>query len=476
MSVNKNTRGSIMIAALIVALITGSLVGLFLTTITDEVKYSHQARMAFQAVNLAEAGLEHAMFAMINDDWTNWSAGSNGYYRQTFPYISYSFNGETRNVKVYVEPDRNPAPAAIAEATVTLPNGVTVTRQIYVEMSRGTSDDPTKGGFWGNGILGKNGLTFGGNKQTVDSFVSSTNPNGYLNITDIYNAQTATTILGHTLANGNGSIASLSVEITDISLGNADVYGPMATGAALAGSDLKKVFGPNGSLYTGDSELLDLNNGIDHNHIAYDFEADLPDPVAPEMVGPITSLSGSTIGAAGSETEYLIPSMDLGSKDSYTVQGKVTMIIDGAMTVKGEINLAEGASLELYVKGDIDIGGNGLVNSYQPANLVIFNTGKGTSIKLHGNGFLSAAVYAPNSDVSLRGGGTSGAMFGAVVGDTVTFSGNNYDFHYDEDLANFGDDDADPDDGSFIPEVSNWVELTAASEKKNMATILTDGL
>jgi hypothetical protein len=67
------------------------------------------------------------------------------------------------------------------------------------------------------------------------------------------------------------------------------------------------------------------------------------------------------------------------------------------------------------------------------------------------------------------GGGGSGEMFGAVVGKTVTFAGNNYDFHYDEDLANIGDDDS-------RPEIRRWVELTDASQRKNMATILNDGL
>ena len=80
MSVNKNTNGSVMVAALVVTLILGSLVGLFLKTVVQEVEYAHQARMAFQAVNMAEAWLEYAIFNVRSSAWnpTYWKKGSKG--------------------------------------------------------------------------------------------------------------------------------------------------------------------------------------------------------------------------------------------------------------------------------------------------------------------------------------------------------------------------------------------------------------
>ena len=57
MSLNNSKKGSVMIAALILTIITGTIVGFFLKSVTQEVTSSHRSRMSFQAINLAEAGL-----------------------------------------------------------------------------------------------------------------------------------------------------------------------------------------------------------------------------------------------------------------------------------------------------------------------------------------------------------------------------------------------------------------------------------
>lgn len=492
MSRIKDTTGSIMIAALIVALITGTLVGLFLKTVTQEVEYSYRSRMAFQAVNLAEAGVDYAIYSFINDDWDDWSTKGDGHYRTTFTPLTnpaleeYQLLGtnETYGVKVYAQNGdpgsdiESELPVVVAEGNITLSTGATVTRQIMVRLQYGADDNPSNGGYWGNGILAKRGLDFGGNKQSVDSFSSSNNPLAYSHINDIYADQVSTTIMGHDLARGYGSVASRSVTVSDISVGNADIFGSLGTGAGQDGTDISSIVGPNGSIYNHETGKTDdtFKDGIDHAYISYDFYADIPDATNPTLSSPETSYSGGVIGQAGVSTAYELSGMDLKNKDSVTIKGDVTMIIDGDMTVKGELVLEPGATLELYVSGDMDIGGTGVVNTGRPPDLLIFNTGTGTEVKLHGNGFLSAAVYAPNSTVSLRGGGGDGEMYGAVVGDSVTFSGNNYEFHYDEDLANLALDDDDPKDDEFIPEVYSWAELTDASDRKNMATILNDGI
>ena len=126
MLVNKNTNGSIMIAALIVTLITGSLVGLFLKTVTQEAQNSYRSRMAFQAVNIAEAGLEFAIYSVKTDDWTGWTKGSAGYYRSSFPHIGFTFRNETRSATVYVEPTNS---RAISEGIILSTNGIRITRR-----------------------------------------------------------------------------------------------------------------------------------------------------------------------------------------------------------------------------------------------------------------------------------------------------------------------------------------------------------
>jgi hypothetical protein len=122
MSVNKNTNGSIMIAALIVTLITGSLVGFFLKTVTQESRNAYRSNMAFQAVNLAEAGLEFAIYSVRSNDWAGWTKSGSAYYRESFPYIGYTFRGESRFARVYVRPDDSP-PRAVAEGVIQSSDG-----------------------------------------------------------------------------------------------------------------------------------------------------------------------------------------------------------------------------------------------------------------------------------------------------------------------------------------------------------------
>ncbi|MFO7724922.1 MAG: hypothetical protein R6V45_05170, partial [Oceanipulchritudo sp.] len=382
-------------------------------------------------------------------------------------------------------------PAAVAEGIIRLPNGTEVRRQIYIEMARGIDSS----GFWGNGILGKQGVVLGGTKQRIDSFTTypydPLDPDNTsdsddrvryatMDVDDIYDEQSGYTRLGHYLAYPNGSVASLSVRIDDISVQNADVYGRISTGSTEEGADLKKFIGPQGSLYDDESAFKSHKDSVDLGNIAYDFAAELNPVSNPILTSPETSLSGTTMGVSTGESAYELPSLSVGSGDVLTVEGDVTLVIAGDMDVKGDIVLADDASLSIFIKGDMDIGGNGLANEGSPRNLLIYNTTTEAdiaagdprpSMKLHGNGFLSAAVYAPEADVSLRGGGGSGEMFGAVVGNSVTFSGNNYDFHYDESLAYLNDDDG----YSGIPEVTNWVELTAGEDRYDMASIGDNG-
>jgi hypothetical protein len=83
----------------------------------------------------------------------------------------------------------------------------------------------------------------------------------------------------------------------------------------------------------------------------------------------------------------------------------------------------------------------------QPQNFRIYGTRTdeevktygNQSIKISGNGSLSGVIYAPNGDISAKGGGNSGFIHGSLVGASLTFTGNDC-FYYDESLADLGGD------------------------------------
>jgi len=112
------------------------------------------------------------------------------------------------------------------------------------------------------------------------------------------------------------------------------------------------------------------------------------------------------------------------------------------------------------VAGNLDVGGTGMVNlTNVPQDMLIYGTaaeGAGQIVKLHGNGALTAAVYAPNAALSLKGGGSGGVFNGAAVANTIVIVGN-YEFHYDEALNDFGAE------SSY--KINRWRELVNSSER-----------
>jgi hypothetical protein len=115
--------------------------------------------------------------------------------------------------------------------------------------------------------------------------------------------------------------------------------------------------------------------------------------------------------------------------------------------------------LKIYAAGNLDLGGNGILNASQkPGQLLIFgtNTTEGAkTLKIHGNGYLAAAVYAPNATVELKGGGSSGRVYGAVAGYDAKLTGNSH-FSYDEALESYNL-------GGTGYGVEDWVELSGVS-------------
>ena len=90
----------------------------------------------------------------------------------------------------------------------------------------------------------------------------------------------------------------------------------------------------------------------------------------------------------------------------------------------------------IYFYGKFDMGAKTVTNGNAPKNLRIVAIPKpdgkppGT-LNIGGGSALYADVYAPQSDVTLSG---SGAIYGSVIGLSITMSGTS-DIYYDLDLT-----------------------------------------
>jgi hypothetical protein len=419
MSVNKNTNGSVLIAALIMTLITGSLVGLFLKTVTQEVRNAYRARMAFQAVNIAEAGLEYAIYAINQEDYAApWSARGDGYYRTEFVHIdklAQVFGKQRHSARVYFEPDEI-APMAVAEGRIRSLSGMEVSRQIYIELGPRTP--------FANGVVARDSIKFNGNGIYVDSYISRptryrdwdlgqhpyyddwvANPdnpsfkysygqnldwatqstNIEANIDDHNEGGTGGNYVDDIKTNvlDGGTVASISILEDILALGNSDIWGRAAT----AGSD--PIILKNGSVRGEDTP-----NGVkvDPNRVALDFYMNIPELEAPSLgtteTAPSThSVDGAklTVWGGNSSYEYQQSELDIGSNEVHIVVGKVLLDVTGSVDINnGQLILAKkgdriptwdsttgdwfpydqwqvasaDAELELHVGGNFSIGGN----------------------------------------------------------------------------------------------------------------------
>lgn len=404
----KNSRGSVMVIAVVFAAIMALSVTSFLKLANSEARLASVAFYSNSSLNLAEAGVEKALYALNNEDWTGWNVmGSQASMQTETLDLGNSVTGiiQARVLSL------NNNPTVQAEGRMQLPGRPEVVKQIEVQLTRRS--------LFSNGITTRRGVRFKGGNAYVDSYRSSL---GLPSVTNRYD---------------RGSVASTSVETDAITLSNSTVYGRVATGGSWPS------VGPNGRIYGTDTPSW---LKVDPERVALDFAADFPEPDVPSVTPDqyIPNISGTTtIGIAGATTPQFIrvDSIDLSGQSILRFQGPVVVYLTGSLSVggKAEIIVDDGPGMNtnvtFYVDGNMSIGGNGTFNATNdPANLVIFGTNRNyQQFTLHGQGILQAAVYAPNAEVDLKGGGSIGAMNGALVADRVTINGN-YQFHYDEDL------------------------------------------
>ena len=475
-------RGSVLIIAMILGLALASMVGGYLLLTTQTMKNTQRTFYMNSAFDLAESGAEYGIWCMKNT-WTlptaDWSGddSTKTYLGSANSPLFADTQGAKGYFKIHITNADTPNPTIISEGTVSMTNGATISKQIRVRLSNGS--------LFANGLVAKDKLTLNGGE--MDSYHSSTgNPATAAREYDI-------------------TVASTTLEIGDVSIGSAaDIYGNVAIAAsstsasAFVNSIQGSIMGP--STATGqDGVVQQGSNLIDTNRIAYDFTQDLPDmtvPSAGATTDTYTALpSANSQGiivlgdSSGTRTRrYQLTSVDIPNGTTLMIVGPVEfdvattfsvagngalVVLNGSTTVTTRqgntttIGLYTGAgNATIYAKGDVSISGNGSINApYKPEALQVYGTlteaeyaaGATQSITVGGNGNFTAAIYAPNSDIVMNGGGSSGYMAGAAVGNSVRINGNGYKFRYDKDLEDLS--------ASNSYSVSGWAELTSASDK-----------
>lgn len=415
-------RGSALLTALIFAFIVSSLMGSYLYLSSTEYRISTRSYLLGASFNLAEGGLDRGLYVLNSGDTSGWGSGSDADGK---PYLSrrfgsYDMGGSIDGyIRVVIVDPKGTAPEIFSEGEAKGHAAGSVYKQLRVAVSSGFYP-------FMNGFNSKSGIVLKGNNVIFDSYDSRVGNYGLGNI------------------NSEITVATPSVESDAIDIGNADVYGYVATGAA------QPDVGPKGSITN-----YAKSGKVDKGRITTDFYAEFPNVSQPVLSLPSTTIPSSGVITGG---DYDLSSWSMSGNNTLTISGDTRIVVDGDISISGKsgVIIASTASVEIYVAGDVDISGNGILNSSQvPSQLLVFgtNTTEGAhSMKIAGNGYLSSAVYAPNADVTLNGGGSNGRVFGAITSYDAKLTGNSH-FSYDEALEAYNL-------GGAGYKVDEWVELS----------------
>jgi hypothetical protein len=470
-------RGSLLIVAMILSAVIGISLVSYLQLSRTALSLSNRGVYQNAAINLAEQGLEEAMYA-INQSvtnssytWGGWNTIDTRHKQQKWENVNLS-QGATGEFRVHVYNfEGTPAPKIVARALITLGGGNSPPIEKWLEVQL------QKTSKFANGLVAKTSITFSGSNAAVDSWNSD--PNGDGSVIQAYDPS---------LRNDNGTVGSLSVSTSAVVVQNADVWGFVSTG----GTDPTTFVGSSGSILGADStdDGTWAKSNVDPARVSTTFSANFEEINTPSTsaiinLGTINStrtLPRETDVAAGLAVGgvyyYDANSISLSGTSVVTIAGNVVLRLSGGVSITGEggISIGAASSLALYTPGTVSIAGKGILNGVdangdgtlstaelgRPINFQLWGTetSGAQSISIAGEGQFSGIIYAPNGDVSIHG---NGAVNGSVMANNITMGGDAL-FHYDESLANF--------DSGNPYRVGRWKELTTAADRAVYAAAL----
>ncbi len=226
---------------------------------------------------------------------------------------------------------------------------------------------------------------------------------------------------------------NIATDGTILNAGNAHVYGDIATNSGTA---------------TGVANMT----GTERDDF-YQEAIPIAAPSWPSINPTPMVVSGNANLAANAvqgspASRYVLSAISLAGNQTLNLTGDpsgattyIEVYVAGDVSAMGnsQIVLQPGVKAKIYFAGNVAVEGNGLVNmNNQPGDLYLYGitppSGTSRTVDIGGNGELSAAVYAPDYDVTIHNGGVKGTVDGSFVGKTVVMNGIT-DLHYDEALG-----------------------------------------
>lgn len=424
-------RGSVLVTALLIAVAVAlGLVG-YLSLSKTALNLSHRTLFVNDAGNLAEAGLEDALYSFnqmnagvaLNTAWTGWTfSGSN--VMRTLPTFNRDQNA-IGTVKVFVRGyDSSVAiPFVISQATITPFDG---SAPLVKVLRLGLKQS----GVFINGVVGLGGLSLKG-QPLIDSFNSNptNNPAGpWLNYSSAISAS-------------NSSVVVMSGVID---LGNGLIKGNVSLGTGVTSPPATQVTGTIQPNYSGSFRMPAYPTAAT---VSQSYQLGSTIPAQLPVVGHTPAADGRYY--------YFVSGATIGAT---TITAGANVTIVGATSSLGAgLSISTNATCAIFIDGPINASTQGSLNNSNWAGALQIFTSTTTDCTISGNGELRASVYAPYANLKASGGGTSGSVVGSYVAKTVAATGQ-MSFHYDEALRYLNTT------GGTRWTVSSWAEMRSSTE------------
>ncbi len=409
-------RGSMLLTAMLfsigIAIVLGSYLNLSRTTL----KVAHRTFFANDAANLAEAGVEEALYCFNQmaagtapaTAWSGWTIVATN-AMLTLPTFNRDQNA-IAVVKVYVKgyDGSDAAPYIMAQAVVTpFDGGKPVIRTLHLAMRR-------HAGTLGHGLVSMigpavaNGLTLS-NATYADSYVSNptSSPTGpWL----VYPAGGA---------RNNASVVVLDGTVT------------------IAAAALVK-----GNLYLGAGVVPPLPARVTGT-ITPNYTLTIPVTAAPTAAGvsqsynlaaaiPLTLPRAGDLPAADGRYYYIttasVRNFTVAANSHVTIVGSSTMAVTAAFPVTLPIT----STLHVYVTGAFTISGTNLNAAGYAGALRIYTTTASTCT-IGNNSQVVAWIHAPNALLQATGNTATDTVNGCFLANRIT-AANLVEYHFDESL------------------------------------------
>jgi len=450
-------RGAALLAALCFASVLAIALSSYITVCYRSLQMSTRNMNSARSVELAEVGMEEALWALNKNDWTGWTlTGTTA--TKTVSGFTYD-NGATGSVTATVTNYNDSGPGnrtLTVTGTTTLGDGTTTSRTL--------TSTSAKTPLFVNAVAAtaartaSTGIVSFSSGGTVDSYDSSLGD---------YAAGTAT--YSATVASGATGASSATVALVNAQVKGyaASLYasGPSySTSAKLLGSAVAVP-----SQYQAPTNAsVDLRR-ISSSPYQPSFSILTPSLTGATLVTNPAAGTALTLGVAGETAPrvYYCTGIDMRTNNTQiVVNGPAQLVITGSGNFycglyggdsNTKIQIATTGSLEVFTAGDIAIYQGGIDNlTKNPKKCAIYGTNSLTAPDMNTATAFYGVIYTPTGDFKVI---SNNAIYGAIVANKVAFTGSAPVVHYDLNLRTVAANDFRGLEQPFA--VSNWRETTS---------------